>query len=60
MKKKNNWPIKGADMTANMQDYNNPQLPRPNGRGKRGDAIPNKPVTKRSTNHTVKLKPSCT
>ena len=52
MKKKNNWPIKGADMTANMQDYNNPQLPRPNGRGKR--------ATKRSTNHTVKLKPSCT
>ena len=24
MKKKNNWPIKWADMTANMQDYNNP------------------------------------
>ena len=25
---KNNWPIKWADMTANMQDDNKPQLPR--------------------------------
>ena len=25
---KNNWQIKWAEMTANMQDYNKPKLPR--------------------------------
>lgn len=49
----NNWQIKWAEMTANMQYYNNPQLPR---RGGRGDVIPKKTVTKCSANHRVKYR----
>jgi len=52
--KKNNWQIKWAEMTANMQHYNNLQLQRYM-EGREGEyTIPNKPATKRSTNHTVK------
>jgi len=41
-------------MTANMQHYNNLQLQRYM-EGREGEyTIPNKPATKRSTNHTVK------
>ena len=50
----NNWPIEWANMTANMQDYNNPQtITMYNGRRARGNTIPNKPATKRSSNQTV-------
>ena len=48
-------------MTANMQDYNNPNLPRyKKGKGRRGNTIPHQPETKRSINRTVKLLLSCT
>ena len=41
-------------MTANMQDYSNPQTNTMyNARRARGNAIPNKPATKRSANQTV-------
>ena len=52
---KNNWQIKWAEMTANMQDYNNPQLPRYLKEEEGGKStFPNKPETERSANHTVK------
>ena len=41
--------IKWAGMTANMQDYNNPLLPRYI-LGGRGDTIPNKAATKHLLN----------
>ena len=42
------------------EDYNNPQEPRYNWRGQRGNAIPNKPATKCTANYIVKLQPICT
>ena len=52
----NNWHIKCVDMTANIQDYTNPQLRKiyKAGGGGRGNAISHKPATNSSADHIVK------